>query len=112
MQTLQLVLFLDPNLRLWKAMYKVGYILKYKDYFQWNPVGINGRHDRQFPIELPKTFIDVLPEAELILDPFLGSGTTAVACKELKRNCIGIEISPEYFKIAENRIKQTQEMML
>ena len=49
---------------------------------------------------------------DTILDPFLGSGTTAVACKELKRNCIGIEISPEYFKIAENRIKNTQEMML
>jgi len=40
-----------------------------------------------------------------VFDPFLGSGTTAVACKMLKRNYIGCEISPEYCKIAEDRIK-------
>jgi len=48
----------------------------------------------------------------LILDPFLGSGTTAVACKELGRRYIGIEISPEYCKIAEKRIKNTMETLL
>ena len=48
----------------------------------------------------------------IVFDPFMGSGTTGVACKELGRSFIGIEINPEYFKIAENRIKQTQEMML
>jgi len=45
-------------------------------------------------------------ENDLILDPFLGSGTTAVACKQLKRNFIGIEISPDYVKIAEERLRQ------
>jgi len=45
-------------------------------------------------------------ENDLIFDPFLGSGTTAVACKHLKRNFIGIEISPEYCKIAEQRLRQ------
>ena len=43
---------------------------------------------------------------DIILDPFLGSGTTAVACKELGRNFIGIEINPEYCAIAENRLRQ------
>ena len=47
-----------------------------------------------------------------ILDPFMGSGTTGVAAKELGRSFIGIEISPEYYEIAKNRIKNTQEMML
>ena len=42
----------------------------------------------------------------LILDPFLGSGTTAVAAKQLGRNYIGTEISPEYCKIAEDRLRQ------
>ena len=41
-----------------------------------------------------------------ILDPFLGSGTTAVACKELGRNYIGIEISEKYCAIAERRLAQ------
>ena len=40
----------------------------------------------------------------VILDPFLGSGTTAVACKELGRNYIGFEISPKYYKIAVDRV--------
>ena len=43
---------------------------------------------------------------DIVLDPFLGSGTTAVACKELGRNYIGIEISPEYCAIAEKRLAQ------
>jgi len=48
---------------------------------------------------------------QIILDPFMGSGTTGLACKELGREFIGIEISPEYFKIAENRINQTMKSM-
>jgi len=63
-------------------------------------------HPCQMPIEVMKRVIGILPEDYLIVDPFLGSGTTAVACQELHRNFIGIEISPEYCKIAEERLKQ------
>jgi site-specific DNA-methyltransferase (adenine-specific) len=45
-------------------------------------------------------------EGDLVLDPFLGSGTTAVACKQLKRNFIGIEISERYCQIARERLRQ------
>ena len=46
----------------------------------------------------------MLSGLETILDPFLGSGTTAVAAKKLGRHFLGFEISPEYCKIAEERI--------
>jgi site-specific DNA-methyltransferase (adenine-specific) len=43
----------------------------------------------------------------MILDPYIGSGTTAVACKQLNRNFIGFEISQEYYDIANKRLSQT-----
>ena len=45
-------------------------------------------------------------EGDIILDPFLGSGTTAEACKLTHRHFIGIEINPDYCKIAEDRLRQ------
>lgn len=46
-------------------------------------------------------------EGELVLDPFLGSGSTVISAKLLKRNYIGIELSPEYCKIAQERLDKT-----
>ena len=64
-------------------------------------------HPSQKPINLIKKLIlEHTKEGDVVLDPFLGSGTTAVACKNLKRNYIGIEISEEYCKIARERLKQ------
>ena len=60
-----------------------------------------------FPIRLPELCINLLTyKGDLILDPFMGSGTTALAAKKLKRNYIGIEISSKYCKIAEERLRQ------
>jgi len=42
----------------------------------------------------------------IVLDPFMGSGTTAIAAKKLDRDYIGFELNPEYVKIAKRRIKQ------
>jgi len=47
-------------------------------------------------------------EGETVLDPFLGSGTTGVACMQLNRNFIGIDMDSKYVKIAEKRISQSQ----
>ncbi len=64
-------------------------------------------HPTQKPVRLFEGIVnDYSEEGQIILDPFLGSGTTAVACQNLHRNFIGIEISPEYCKIAEERLKQ------
>ena len=64
------------------------------------------QHPTQKPQELFLWIVkNYSKENETIFDPFIGSGTTAVACKILKRNYIGCEISPEYCKIAQDRIK-------
>ncbi|UCH54430.1 MAG: site-specific DNA-methyltransferase [Pseudomonadota bacterium] len=61
-------------------------------------------HPTQKPVEVMKQLI---PDwAETILDPFMGSGTTGVACAKLGRKFIGIEIEPKYFDIACKRIEQ------
>lgn len=57
------------------------------------------------PLEMVKTHIqNSTLENDVVLDCFMGSGTTAVACKELGRNYIGFEINPEYYKIAIDRV--------
>ena len=64
-------------------------------------------HSAVFPVELVAKAINGWTDRdEIILDPFMGSGTTAVAAKQLGRNYIGIEISSEYCKIAEQRLRQ------
>ena len=46
----------------------------------------------------------ITPPGGTVLDPFMGSGTTGIACKDEGFNFIGIELNPEYFEIAEKRI--------
>ena len=62
-------------------------------------------HHATFPMELPRYFTQhFAPPNGIVLDPFLGSGTTCVAAKMEGRKYIGIEISEEYCKIAKERI--------
>ncbi len=59
-----------------------------------------------FPNKLPYDFINCFcPKSGIVLDPFVGSGTTIVAAKNLGHDYIGIDIAPEYCKIAEKRMK-------
>lgn len=65
-----------------------------------------------FPLLLPETCILLSSrENDNVLDLFMGSGTTGVACKKLNRNFIGIEIVPEYFEIAKERINETKTQL-
>lgn len=57
------------------------------------------------PTKLMEKLIEVVPSDSVCLDPFMGSGTTGVACARLGRQFIGVEKSPAYFDIAVNRIK-------
>lgn len=61
-------------------------------------------HPCQMPLEVMINIVGVLPKSTLIIDPFMGSGTTGVACKELGYDFVGIEIDEGYYKIAKGRI--------
>jgi len=67
----------------------------------------NTVHPVAFPAEIPKRCIEATTtEGGLILDPFMGSGTTLRAAKDLGRRAIGIEIEERYCEIAANRLRQ------
>jgi DNA modification methylase len=83
----------------------------------WSNIGKNvrvysrhwGGEKKQHPTQKPEEVMNwcvSLTDAQLILDPFLGSGTTAVACKQLGRKCIGIELESKYLDIAIERLRQ------
>jgi DNA modification methylase len=77
------------------------------------PKGKNRFHPTQKPVELIKKLIELSTnEGDLVLDPFMGSGTTAVACIESKRNYIGFELSKNYHKLATARIKELPKKLL
>lgn len=69
-------------------------------------IKINGKtHPTQKPEKVIDWIIKYLSnEGDIILDPFLGSGTTMFVCRDLKRSCIGIDISPEYIKMTKKRL--------
>ena len=69
--------------------------------------GLDGKnlHDTEKPVELMKILIDNSSQQNgIVLDPFMGIGSTGIACKELDRQFIGIEIDDNYYKIAQRRI--------
>ena len=92
----------ESTFNLWQGNKYKSNILKYKkDY--------DGHHPTQKPIllleDLIKTFSN---ENDLVVDLTMGSGSTGVACKNTNRDFIGIEMDTNYFKIAEQRIKETE----
>jgi len=67
----------------------------------------NRNHSAAFPVELPSWFIKLFTQpGDIILDPFMGSGTSAIAAQSLDRRFVGVELNPEYIAIAEKRIAE------
>ena len=74
--------------------------------FRRRVVGYTKFHPTQKPIELMRWCLDRFPDATTILDPFMGSGTTLRAAKDLGRKAIGIEIEERYCEVAVKRLAQ------
>jgi len=67
--------------------------------------GFKGAHFATFPPDLIRTCIEAgCPKDAVVLDPFMGAGTTALVAKELGRNYVGIELNSDYVKMAEERL--------
>lgn len=71
-----------------------------------NPRDRHGKHPTEKPWRLfAELLTDFTKPGDVVLDPFLGSGTTLVACAKMGRSGIGIEVNPEYFEIAVRRVQ-------
>jgi modification methylase len=63
-------------------------------------------HPAPFPVALPKRFIELFTfEGDLVLDPFMGSGSTAIAAAQTGRHYVGYDLDPEYIELAETRLR-------
>ncbi len=73
----------------------------------------NRGHSAAFPVNLPRWFIKLFTQqGDWVLDPFVGSGTTAIAAKNLGRNYIGIDVNEEYCQVSRERVVETQPRLL
>jgi site-specific DNA-methyltransferase (adenine-specific)/modification methylase len=86
---------------LWRGIIRAG---------EENVVHGGKLHPNQKPLALMRWCLDItdVPVGATVLDPFMGSGTTGVACVQMGRNFIGIEIDEGYFNIAKERIENAQ----
>jgi len=79
------------------------------DFIEWSETSEKNGHPCPKPIRFQKLWIErVAFNAESVLDPFMGSGTTGVACMQMGKSFIGIEREPKYFDIACKRIEDAQ----
>ena len=82
-------------------------------YWRWNGMIRKGDDVREHPTQKPEGVmrwcLTHIPDSKLILDPFMGSGTTGVACVKEGRSFIGIELDEDYFEIACKRIREAYD---
>jgi DNA modification methylase len=70
-------------------------------------------HPAPFPVELPQRLIELYTyRSDLVLDPFIGSGSTAVAAVRARRHFVGYDTEPEYVAIAEERVRQERDILI
>ncbi len=73
---------------------------------EWKPEGTKGKFKRAYPEQMVRDIIGCFENANIILDPFSGSGTTCKVAKELGKSYIGFELSKDYCNIAQERINE------
>jgi site-specific DNA-methyltransferase (adenine-specific) len=79
------------------------------DVNKWKAQGTNKKHKRTFPISMVSDILKCFPENLTVIDPYTGSGTTAIACINLGFNFIGFEIEKNYYKNTLKKITELQQ---
>lgn len=93
-----------------KIVYNKEYLLKIP-YFLIQG-GKETNHPNEKNLDMVKRIVsNITQEGQIVLDCFMGSGTTAVACKTLKRHFIGCETNPEYLKLAQDRLFESDKQI-
>ena len=78
----------------------------------WDINGVNDKHIAAYPVDLPARFIKMFTFwGDLVLDPFVGSGSTTKAALDLSRNSVGIDINPEFIRIIEEKVGMKQSKL-
>ena len=76
-------------------------------YYESRDIRDKNIHPATFPISLSKRIIELFThEGELVVDPFVGSGTTLIAAQDLNRNCLGFDLQDRYIKVCNQRLSQ------
>jgi len=83
--------------------------LNLSDVNYWKSVGTKKKHKRAYPLEMVSDILKCFPQNLKVLDIYLGSGTTAIACHNLGFDFTGYEIDKEYFEAAKKRIEQHKQ---
>ena len=95
---------IDKNLKELSKMTKEEWNTYFQGHWNFNGIRQNG-HIAMFPEELPKRLIKMFSFAgDTVLDPFLGSGTTSLAAKNLERNSVGYEINPKFIDMIKQKL--------
>jgi len=100
----------NPNDKRVKKLIEQGKKARLYDWWEINQVKNVSKektfHTCQMPLEVMRRIVGILPEDSIIVDPFMGSGTTGIAALQLNRKFVGIDIDYEYVKLADERLGQ------
>lgn len=89
-----------------------GQVAIWELYYEKRDIRDKDIHPAVFPIALPKKCIELFThKGELILDPFVGIGTTLIAAKDLGRNAVGFDLNPRYIKFTNERLKESNLLL-
>ena len=81
------------------------------DKSEWKSVGTKGEFKRAFPEKMVEDFLKCFPNANIVMDPFSGSGTTCLVAKRNGRNYIGFELSKHYCDISNERMSDIDDFL-